>query len=183
MPAIYMTMQTQLPPFAREEDSMAQIFPPDIEAARADGESPDELETLIALRDGLPDDFVVYHGVHWSAVRPKYTDFGEIDFVVVNKAGDVLVIEQKNGPLIESSQGLEKAYYGGKKKLVYTQVNRNLGNGQRVTQWDKIGGFFRGHNASDPCNPQNIALFSGAFGDHRKGFGGHDDTALGGGNT
>lgn len=107
---------------------MAQIFPSDIEAARADGESPDELETLIALRDGLPNDYLVYHSVHWSAVRPKYTDFGEIDFVVVNKAGDVLVIEQKNGPLIETSQGLEKAYYGGKKKLVYTQVNRNLGN-------------------------------------------------------
>ena len=37
MPAIYMTMQTQLPPFAREEDSMPQIFPSGIEAARADG--------------------------------------------------------------------------------------------------------------------------------------------------
>lgn len=107
---------------------MAQIFPSDIEASRADGESPDELETLIALRDGLPDEYLVYHSVHWSAVRPKYTDFGEIDFVVVNKSGDVLVIEQKNGPLVQTSQGLEKAYYGGKKKLVYTQVNRNLGN-------------------------------------------------------
>jgi len=49
---------------------MAQIFPPDIDAARAGGESPDELNTLIVLRDGLPDDFVVYHSAHWSAVRP-----------------------------------------------------------------------------------------------------------------
>ena len=107
---------------------MAQIFPPDVDAAKAGGESPDELNTLVALRDGLPDDFVVYHSVHWSAVRPKYTDFGEIDFVVVNKAGDLLVIEQKNGALVESAQGLEKHYYGGEKKLVYTQVQRNLGN-------------------------------------------------------
>jgi hypothetical protein len=61
---------------------MAQIFPSDIEAAKADGESPDELETLIALRDGLPDEYLAYHSVHWSAARPKYTDFGEIDFVV-----------------------------------------------------------------------------------------------------
>lgn len=107
---------------------MAQIFPSDIEASRADGESPDELETLVALRDGLPDDYLVYHSVHWSAVRPKYTDFGEIDFVIVNNAGHILVIEQKNGPMIETPQGLEKRYYGGKKKLVYTQVQRNLGN-------------------------------------------------------
>ena len=107
---------------------MAQIFPSDIEAARADGESPDELETLVMLRDGLPDDYLVYHSVHWSAVRPQYTDFGEIDFVVVNAAGHMLVIEQKNGPMVEGPQGLEKHYYGDKKKLVYTQVQRNLSN-------------------------------------------------------
>lgn len=106
---------------------MARIFPDDIQAAQADGESPDELETLVALRDGLPDDFLVYHSVHWSRVRPRYTDFGEIDFVVVNTAGDVLVIEQKNGPMVEGPQGLEK-HYGDKQKLVYTQVQRNLGN-------------------------------------------------------
>ena len=89
---------------------MAQIFPSDIEAAKAGGESPDELETLIALRDDLPDEYLVYHSVHWSAVRPRYTDFGEIDFVIVNEAGCVLVIEQKNGPMIETPQGLEKRY-------------------------------------------------------------------------
>ena len=107
---------------------MAQIFPSDIEAAKAGGESPEELETLIALRDGLPDEYLVYHSVHWSTVNKRRTSFGEIDFVIVNDAGKVLVIEQKNGPMIESPQGLEKRYYGGKKKLVYTQVQRNLGN-------------------------------------------------------
>jgi len=38
---------------------MAQIFPSDIEASRAGGESPDELESLIALRDGLPDEYLL----------------------------------------------------------------------------------------------------------------------------
>ena len=73
---------------------MAEIFPSDVEAAKAGGDSPEELETLIALRDGLPNEYLVYHSVHWSAVRPKYTDFGEIDFVIVNHAGHILVIEQ-----------------------------------------------------------------------------------------
>jgi hypothetical protein len=107
---------------------MAQIFPSDIEAARMGGESPDELETLIALRDGLPDDYLVYHSVHWSVSEPRRTQFGEIDFVIVNNEGHLLVIEQKNGPLIEGPQGLEKKYYGGKTKLVHSQVQRNLGN-------------------------------------------------------
>ena len=107
---------------------MAQIFPSDIQAAQADGESPDELETLVMLRDGLAEDYLVYHSVHWSAVRPRYTDFGEIDFVIVNTSGHVLVIEQKNGPMVEGPQGLEKHYSDDNKKLVNTQVQRNLGN-------------------------------------------------------
>ena len=107
---------------------MAQIFPSDIEAARLSGESPDELETLVTLRDELSDDYLVYHSVHWSQSEPRRTHFGEIDFVVVNKAGHVLVVEQKNGPLLEGPQGLEKRYYGGKTKLVHSQVQRNLGN-------------------------------------------------------
>jgi hypothetical protein len=38
---------------------MTQIFPSDIEAGKASGESPEELKTLIALRDGMPNDFLV----------------------------------------------------------------------------------------------------------------------------
>ena len=107
---------------------MAQIFPSDIEAAKASGESPAELDTLIALRDGLSDDYLVYHGVHWSVSEPRRTKFGEIDFVIVNNEGDLLVIEQKNGPIIEGPQGLEKVYFGGRRKPVHSQVQRNLGN-------------------------------------------------------
>ena len=106
---------------------MAQIFPSDIEAAVLSGESTEELETLVTLRDGLAEEYLVYHSVHWSVAQPRHTQFGEIDFVVVNKAGHVLVIEQKNGPLIETPQGLMKQYYSGNKKLVYSQVQRNLG--------------------------------------------------------
>lgn len=107
---------------------MAQIFPSDIDAARASGESPAELDTLIALRDGLSDDYLVYHGVHWSVSEPQRTKFGEIDFVIVNNEGDLLVIEQKNGPMVEGPQGLEKIYFGGRRKPVHSQVQRNLGN-------------------------------------------------------
>jgi hypothetical protein len=106
---------------------MAQIFPSDIDWNSEDRFENDELETLVHLRDELPDDYLVYHSVHWSKSDPKRTAFGEIDFVVVNKAGEVMVIEQKNGPLYETDQGLEK-HYSNDKKLVFTQVQRNLDN-------------------------------------------------------
>ena len=106
---------------------MASIYPSDIPTERPDGFANDEFETLVALRDGLSDDYSVYHSVHWSNPRRKYTIFGEIDFVIVNPAGHVVVIEQKNGPLFESQQGLEK-HYGLDKKLVFSQVQRNYDN-------------------------------------------------------
>ena len=69
----------------------------------------------------------VYHSVHWSKSEAKYTVFGEIDFVIVNRAGEVLVVEQKNGPLQETPDGLAKSY-GVNKKLVSSQIQRNLSN-------------------------------------------------------
>jgi len=106
---------------------MAAIFPSDIPAERPESFENDEYETLLSLRDGLPDDYAVYHSVHWTKANPKYTAFGEIDFVIANKAGEILVIEQKNGPMVETPQGLEK-HYGLDKKLVISQVQRNLDN-------------------------------------------------------
>ena len=106
---------------------MAQIFPSDIQETSRKRFDNDELETLVALRDDLPDEYRIYHSVHWSKAESQYTVFGEIDFVIVNAAGEVLVIEQKNGPLQETPKGLVKSY-GVDKKLVSSQVQRNLGN-------------------------------------------------------
>jgi len=107
---------------------MAQIFPSDIETVESDRFENDEIATLLSLRDELPEHYLVYHSVHWSKSDPKWTAFGEVDFVVVNEAGEILVIEQKNGPMHETDQGLEKHYNGGNKKLVFSQVQRNLDN-------------------------------------------------------
>lgn len=51
---------------------------------------------------------------------------GEIDFIVMNRAGDLLLIEQKTGSLIESSGDLLKAYAPDRAaKSVTTQILRN----------------------------------------------------------
>ncbi|MDX2141844.1 MAG: NERD domain-containing protein [Rhodospirillaceae bacterium] len=84
-----------------------------------------ELETLKLLRRELTKDYTVFHSVDWTRVSQGDSFYGEIDFVVVNKAGDVLVIEQKNGRLSEGSGSLIKSYTGRDKNVV-DQVHRNI---------------------------------------------------------
>ena len=47
--------------------------------------------------------------------------YGEIDFVLVNRAGRVL-LSQKNGHLLETDAGLAKAYPGGVVKPVGDEI-------------------------------------------------------------
>jgi hypothetical protein len=83
-----------------------------------------ELETLGVLATALPDDYTVYHGIHWTTLDRGHAVFGEIDFVVVNRAGDLLLIEQKLGFLGETADGLVKEY-PGKSKSVPVQMARS----------------------------------------------------------
>ncbi len=103
---------------------MARIIPSDISRLALAGGRADELDTLGALKSGLPDDYVVFHGVHWSREYQRGTAYGEVDFVVVNQSGDVLLIEQKNGRLEETNQGLVKQY-PDKQKNVAHQLHRS----------------------------------------------------------
>lgn len=102
---------------------MAYIIPAITEAAAA-GALRGELETLRRLKAGLGPEYAVYHGVHWAAARGGGAAFGEIDFAIVNRDGEVLVVEQKNGALLETGDGLEKKY-GANVKSVPAQIARN----------------------------------------------------------
>ena len=90
------------------------------------------LETLKALKAQLPDDYTIFHGVHWSREYAAWTHFGEIDFVVLNRSGDVLFIEQKNGSLEESAAGLVKRY-GQSEKNVAGQIHRSVDKVRKST--------------------------------------------------
>ena len=69
-------------------------------------------ETLERLAQGLSNDYTVYHAVHWSTVERGLSVYGEIDFVVVNREGDLLLIEQKTGFLEVGPEGLLKRERG-----------------------------------------------------------------------
>ena len=104
---------------------MARIVPSDLTRLILSGAHGGEIATLELLEKQLGHEFTVYHGVHWTRVRNNRTVFGEIDFVVVNSAGEILVIEQKNGPLAETGNGLVKHYENGPKN-VESQIRRNI---------------------------------------------------------
>jgi hypothetical protein len=102
---------------------MAHIIPSDLTRAALAGAKHPELETLRTLKDTLPNDYTVFHGIHWTREYEAWTHFGEIDFIVLNPAGAVLLIEQKNGALAETESGLVKQY-ADNSKSIGEQVNR-----------------------------------------------------------
>ena len=89
------------------------------------GAAAREIETLALLADALSDAYTVYHAVHWTRLEHGYSVYGEIDFVVVNQAGALLLIEQKSGFLEEGEDGLKKRY-AEKTKSVPIQMARSV---------------------------------------------------------
>lgn len=104
---------------------MAKMIPEGQGVTVALPEHPGEAETLITLVEGLSQDFTVFHSVHWTRSAKRRTHFGEVDFVIVNRSGRVLVIEQKNGPLLETDEGLFKSYRNRSKSL-QAQIGRSI---------------------------------------------------------
>ncbi len=103
---------------------MARIIPSDLAAIEYSNSHSGEIEILRRLQKELPNEFTVFHSLHWSNERPSYTVIGEIDFVIINQSGSILIIEQKNGVLEETEEGLVK-HYGRSSKNVAGQVHRS----------------------------------------------------------
>lgn len=104
---------------------MAHILPDGWRELAATGAAQREIETLARLAEALPDDYTVYHAVHWTNLERGYSVFGEIDFIVMNRAGQLLLIEQKSGFLDETPEGLVMRY-PGRTKSVVAQLARNV---------------------------------------------------------
>jgi hypothetical protein len=106
---------------------MAYIIPADVSQISLSGGHTGELATLDLLKRELPAAYTVFHNIHWSKSARSYPVFGEIDFIVMNRAGRCLLIEQKDGGLEESKDGLIKRYSSGPKN-VGRQLHRSLDN-------------------------------------------------------
>ena len=60
-------------------------------------------DLLATLERGLSDAFTLFHSVDWSRGAGALEQHGEIDIVVVNQQGDVLLMEVKSGSVDFSS--------------------------------------------------------------------------------
>jgi hypothetical protein len=85
-----------------------------------------ELGLLKTLQTGLSDAYTLFHSVDWSRSSGGREQHGEIDIVVVNQSGDVLLIEVKSGGVDFQSDGIFKTY-GDQRKSVTWQVRRQYG--------------------------------------------------------
>lgn len=121
---------------------MAQILPSFSDDIAASGSSPAEWMTLKRLQEGLPDKWLVFHNIRWTQAWEHGTNVGEIDFCVLSPTGKVVVIEQKNGELIERPDGIFKHYPNGPKN-VGTQIQRTLdGLHTKFKRMNPDGGFW-----------------------------------------
>jgi hypothetical protein len=97
---------------------MARILPDGWRELAVTGAAQREIETLALLASHLSDNYTVYHAVHWTNLERGHAVFGDADFVIVNGAGDCLLIEQQSGFLGETPEGLIKAHAGKHRNIV-----------------------------------------------------------------
>jgi len=103
---------------------MARTLPDGWSALAASGAAARERETLTRLASGLPAAYTIYHAVHWTRIDRGFAVHGAVDFVVVNRQGDLLLIEQKNGLLLEGPDGLHK-HDGERRRAVPLEMARS----------------------------------------------------------
>ncbi|MDC7690380.1 NERD domain-containing protein [Vogesella indigofera] len=80
-----------------------------------------EVDVLQLLQRTLPDGYEIFHGVDWHSLHESKDCHGEIDFVVMNRSGSLLLIEVKAGELVMRDGKLFKAY-GQRERDVAIQV-------------------------------------------------------------
>lgn len=84
-----------------------------------------ELDLLDTLERGLSDAYTLFHSVQWSRTLGDADQHGEVDIVIVNQAGDVLLMEVKAGDVEFRPDGIFKVY-SNRPKNVTAQVRRQF---------------------------------------------------------
>jgi hypothetical protein len=100
---------------------MASINPPLSAIRVASAGEHVELEVLTHLAASLPEHYELFHHVDWTYAEPHRDNHGELDIAVVNRAGDIAVLEVKAGELDTRGGGLIKRY-GQQRKDVAQQA-------------------------------------------------------------
>ncbi len=105
---------------------MARIFPPVLERSAISAGAAAEIDVLRRLEAGLSNAFSIFHSVDWSSGYAGTERHGEVDVVVVNQSGDLLLLEVKAGEVEFHADGIFKRY-GNQTKDVTSQIRMQYG--------------------------------------------------------
>ena len=85
-----------------------------------------ELDLLETLARGLSDAYTLFHSVDWARAVGRHEQHGEVDIVVLNQAGEVLLLEVKSGAVEFRPDGIFKRY-AARTKNVTAQISLQHG--------------------------------------------------------
>lgn len=69
-----------------------------------------EIDVLQRLQQSMPDGYEIFHSVDWHSLHAGHDCHGEIDLVVMNRAGALLLVEVKAGEVSVRDGGVFKSY-------------------------------------------------------------------------
>lgn len=89
---------------------MALIFPTDLKNRRIHGGMYREIEVVHHLASALPDGYEIYHSVSTHNTSNSHDQFNEIDIVIVDPVGKLILMEVKSGDVAVKNGSLFKVY-------------------------------------------------------------------------
>lgn len=101
---------------------MAAIYPSDINSESLSGQASREWDTLLQLKSSLPDDFSVFHGLHWTRLEAGLTVVGQLQFVLLLPSGGLVCMVMRTG-LIKAEQGALLKRLGGQAEDLIETLN------------------------------------------------------------
>lgn len=96
---------------------MAILFPAMPTEQRYIGGALRESDTLERLAASLPAAYSLFHSIDWAVSGRQYDQHGEIDIIVMNQTGDLLLVEVKAGGVVLRSTGIYKLYSSGERQV------------------------------------------------------------------
>ncbi|MEQ9107033.1 MAG: ATP-binding domain-containing protein [Limnobacter sp.] len=99
----------------------ATVYPSDTSELALDGAQARERDVLLQLQAQLPDNYTIYHGIHWSRIEHGLTVTGRIQFLVLGPSGIVYCILMKTG-LMKVDQGRVVKQLGEQRQDVFNAL-------------------------------------------------------------
>lgn len=110
---------------------MANMQPSEIPPARLRKTTDSEVAFFEVLRDGLPDDFWVYHSLPF--IEPERGEQGEADFIVLHRKLGMLNIECKGKGVYRRPDGVwVRKYHGREEQLSESPAEQAVGQVKKL---------------------------------------------------